>query len=259
MSDIKRAINQFDFSKSEQYILSIRLKADGFSFSIHDTIAKYYSEEIATDSSLSLTANMKRVFNELEFLSKPFLHKRVVFIGMRYLLLPLELFEDEQKETLFYHSHIKKENEIILYDIVKKNNIVVLYAFDKSAFKFLKEWDKELSIQSQTSLLIERLGSENKSSKKKQMFLDLQTEKIDLFSFHEGNLLSINTFTVQSVSDILYYSLYLWKQLNFNQLQDEFLFLNNSAEVKTIIPELAKYIKNIRCIPLTIPVELKIE
>ncbi|NMA74900.1 MAG: DUF3822 family protein [Bacteroidales bacterium] len=260
MSDIKKAINQFDFSQSEYCILSIRLKTDGFSFSIYNTITKeYYAEEIKTDPSLSLTANIKRVFKEIEFLSKPFQQKRIVFIGIRYLLLPLELFEDEQKETLFYHSHTKKENDIILYDIVKRNNIVVLYAIDKSAFTFLKEWDKELSIQSQTSLLIEKLYSVNKISKKKQMFLNIQTGKIDLFSFSEGELLSINTFTVQSVADILYYSLHLWKQQGFNQQQDEFIFLNNSKEVKSIIPELSKYIKNIQNSPFTIPIELKEE
>lgn len=260
MSDIKKTINQLDFSESEHYLLSIRLKTDGFSFSIYNTTTKeYHSEEIETDSSLSLTANLKRTFKEQEFLSKPYRQKNVVFVGTRYLLLPLELFEDEQKETLFYHSHVKKENEIILYDIVKKMNIVVLYAIDKSAYRFLKEWDKELGIQSETSLFINRLHSINKSSGKKQLFLNLRKGKIDLFSLFEGNLLSINTFTTQAVSDILYYSLHLWKQLEFNQLQDEFLFWDNSGEVKTIVPELGKYIKNIKCIPFSTPVELKIE
>ena len=149
MSDIK-TINHDQGSRF--LLLSIRLKTDGFSFSIYNTTTKeYHSEEIETDSSLSLTANLKRTFKEQEFLSKPYRQKNVVFVGTRYLLLPLELFEDEQKETLFYHSHVKKENEIILYDIVKKMNIVVLYAIDKSAYDS-QEWDKELGIQSETSL-----------------------------------------------------------------------------------------------------------
>ena len=53
-----------DFTKSKQYTLSIRLSTDGFSFSIynpiHDDSLSIIEKEI--DTSLSLTANLKAVF-----------------------------------------------------------------------------------------------------------------------------------------------------------------------------------------------------
>ena len=43
--------------------------------------------------------------------------------GKRFTIVPLELFEEEQAELLFYHNHQKKENETVLYNILRKNNV----------------------------------------------------------------------------------------------------------------------------------------
>lgn len=260
MSDKIEAINQLDFSKSDQYILSIRLMADGFSFSIFDTTTKkYYLQEEKTDGSLSLTANIKRLFQELDFLNYSYLQKRVIFTGRRYILLPLELFEDEQRKTIFYHSHIKKENETIRYDIVKENNLVVLYGIDTSAYKHLKQWNKNIIISSQISIFIEQLIDINRTEDKKQMYIDLHKNRIDILSFDQGALLNINSFTIQSSADILYYSLYVWKQLDFDQQTDEYFFLSDSTVIQQAIPELKKYIKTVNIFPYTIPFDFKIE
>ena len=66
-----------DFTKSKQYTLSIRLSTDGFSFSIYNPIndnsQSLFEKEV--DTSLSLTANLKNVFHESDFLS--YSYKRV--------------------------------------------------------------------------------------------------------------------------------------------------------------------------------------
>ena len=63
-------IETTDFNKSEQYTLSIRLSTDGFSFSVFNPLGdgefSYYDREV--DESLSLTANLKQTFRELEWL-----------------------------------------------------------------------------------------------------------------------------------------------------------------------------------------------
>jgi hypothetical protein len=59
-----------DFSKSEQYTLSIRLSTDGFSFSVFNphNNAETLISDYPIDESLSLTANLKNAFNDTECL-----------------------------------------------------------------------------------------------------------------------------------------------------------------------------------------------
>ena len=96
--------NKIDYSKSEQYTLSIRLSTDGFSFSIYNPIYEsslsFFEKEI--NPSLSLTANLKQVFRETELLTLPYKRINILMAGNRFTPVPSELFDDEQTETLFH-------------------------------------------------------------------------------------------------------------------------------------------------------------
>ena len=112
-------IETTDFNKSEQYTLSIRLSTDGFSFSVFNPLGdgefSYYDR--AVDESLSLTANLKQTFRELAWLERPFRRVNVLMADKRFTFIPLEFFEDEQTEIIFYHNHPKRENETVQYCI----------------------------------------------------------------------------------------------------------------------------------------------
>ena len=120
--------NKIDYSKSEQYTLSIRLSTDGFSFSIYNPIYEsslsFFEKEI--NPSLSLTANLKQVFRETELLTLPYKRINILMASNRFTPVPSEFFDDEQTETLFYHNHPKKENETVLYNVLPRNNITII-------------------------------------------------------------------------------------------------------------------------------------
>lgn len=115
-------IETTDFNKSEQYTLSIRLSTDGFSFSVFNPLGdgefSYYDR--AVDESFSLTANLKQTFRELAWLERPFRRVNVLMADKRFTFIPLEFFEDEQTEIIFYHNHPKRENETVQYNILHK-------------------------------------------------------------------------------------------------------------------------------------------
>lgn len=44
----------------------------------------------------------------------------------RFTPVPLELFEDEQMDTVFYHNFPKGNNEIVLCNVLGRSNVVIL-------------------------------------------------------------------------------------------------------------------------------------
>ena len=241
----ERAMTEtIDFSKSEQYTLSIRLSTDGFSFSIynpiHDSSLSFFEKE--TDASLSLTANLKTAFRELEFLNHSYKRVNILVTGKRFTQVPLEFFEEEQADLLFHHNHPKLENEIIRHNILKKNNIVTIFGMDKSTYQFLHEQFPDARFYSQASPLTEYFSIKSRLGNSKKMYASLRNDAIDLYCFERGHLLFANSFECKQTADRVYYLLYIWKQLDFNQERDELHLTGLIKDKEALIRELRKFI-----------------
>lgn len=252
-------IENTDFSKSEQYTLSIRLGTDGFSFSITDSPS---ARELTlhtwkTNETLSLNANLKQAFLELEWLKKPFRRVNVIAASKRFTLVPLEYFEDELAETFFYHNQPDKENETVLYNILHRSSAVVLFGMDKSACNYLREQYNNLKFYSQVTPFMEYITTLNQTGLRHRLYINLRNKAIDTFAYQGTKLLLANSFDCRNLSDFLYYILYLWKQLSFNQETDELYLTGSIAGKEQLTSELKKFIGKVSDMPPTSDLDLK--
>ena len=98
-----------DFTKSKQYTLSIRLSTDGFSFSIynpiHDNSQSLFEKEV--DTSLSLTANLKNVFHESDFLSYSYKRVNIMMANKRFTMIPLENCLKKSRQSFYFITIIR--------------------------------------------------------------------------------------------------------------------------------------------------------
>lgn len=236
-----------DFSKSEQYTLSIRLSTDGFSFSVFNPMGdgelSFFDREV--DEGLSLTANLKQTFREVEWLNRPYRRVNILMADKRFAFIPLEFFEDEQAEIVFYHNHPKRENELVQYNILHKNNIVVLFGMDKSACIFLREQYPDAKFYSQASSFIEFFSMKSRLGNCRKMYAHLRKDAIDVYGYERGRLLLANSFACKETADRIYYLLYIWKQFGFEQERDELHLTGALHDKEQLLPELRKFIRQV--------------
>lgn len=241
-------IENTDFSKSEQYTLSIRLSTDGFSFSLFNPLSNEEAQQVyeyAIDDSLPLTANLKKAFREIEWLRNSFRRVTVLIASKRNTYLPLDYFEDEQCETILYQNHPKRENEVVLYNIVRQNNIVVLFGLDKTTHRFLLEQYPEAKFYAQTTPLLEFFANKSRQGNCHKLYAHFHKEHIDVFAFERGRLQLANSLACKETSDQLYYLLYIWKQLGLEQERDELHLTGRFNNKEELLSELRKYIKQV--------------
>ena len=240
-------IETTDFSKSEQYTLSIRLSTDGFSFSVFNPLndGELSFQEREVDETLSLTANLRQTFREVEWLNHSFRRVNVIMTDKRFTFIPLEFFEDEQAETVFYHNHQQRENETVQYNILPKNNIVVLFGMDKSAWSFLNEQYPNIKFYSQASPLIEFFATKSRLGNSRKMYAHLRKDAVDIYTYERGRLLLANSFACKETNDRIYYLLYVWKQLGMEQERDELHLTGYLPDKEQLLPELRKFIRQV--------------
>ena len=245
--------NHIDFTKSEQYTLSIRLCTDGFSFSIYnpiqDTFTSFLEEEANT--SLSLTANLKNLFNAHEELKLKYKSVKVIVSNKRFTNIPIDIFDENQMADLFYYNHTKQTNETLLFNKGTESSIVNLYGVDKSAFQFLKTIFPEAKFYSQYFLLNEYFTAKSRFGNTKKMYVSFSSSHIDIYCYERGNLLMLNTFDAKQQEDRLYYIFAVWKQLYFDQQRDELFLSGTIKDKEAILKELKRYILQVSVIPKT--------
>ena len=243
-------MGEIDFNKSEQYILSIRLSADGFSFSIHHPQNEDVSyTSYAVNSSYSMTANVKKMLATTNELGYSYQAVNVLIDTPRFTLVPFDLFEDEQTEEFFHLNFPKKENETILCNILGKNNVALLFGVDKHTHQLLAEQFPNARIFASISPLLEYFHTRSRENDTKNLYVHFHTNKMDVFAFDKGKLLLINTFQCKQTPDKVYYMLYIWQQLGFSQEKDQLWLAGNIEAEEELMTELNKFIRNVKTFP----------
>ncbi|WP_300725810.1 DUF3822 family protein [uncultured Bacteroides sp.] len=236
-----------DFTKSEQYTLSIRLSTDGFSFSIYNPLggSDFYFRSYAVNTQRSMAANVKSFLAETDELNHSFKQTNILIHTSRYTPVPLEFFEDEQSETLFYQNLPKQNNELILCNVLGKSNVVILFSIDKLTHLYLSEKFPDARFFSTVSPQIEYFCTRSKKGNNDKLFANLHNNSMDVFGFIKGRLQLVNSYSVTTREDRCYYLLNIWKQVGFDQETDELHLTGMPEQRNQLMDALKRYIRHI--------------
>ena len=240
-----------DFSKSEQYTLSIRLSADGFSFSIYhpqtDSDHTYITYPVNT--SYSLTVNLKEFINATDAFKYTYRKTNILIDTPRFTFVPFELFEDEHQTDIFHYNFPPKDNETILCNILGKSNVTLLFGINKHLHQLLHEHFPDARIFSCASPLLEHFSIKSKEGNCRKLYAHLRKDLLETFVFDKGKLLLCNTFNCKKTTDRVYYLLYIWQQQGLSQEKDQLHLAGNIEEKEELLIELHKFLRNIFIMP----------
>jgi hypothetical protein len=248
----ERAFNKIDL-ESEQLVLSIHLRADGFSFTIYHPLDEQVTSSVYKEAKLSLTfiANLKQAFSESDFLTRPYKQVHIIAENTRFTALPLNLFDEKQIESIFTYNHLKRENETILYNILKKHNMALIFGMDENIHQFLtKQYSHQAGFYSQITPLIDYFSTmgEEENILTKKMCVFLHEKRLDVCCFKHKHIIYLNSFECKYTEDCLYYALHIWKQTGFNQRMDNLYLTGTIPDKKKLIKELKRYILNVHTV-----------
>ncbi len=235
-----------DSGNSGQCTLSVRLGTDRLTFAIAPQEGGSTRTDIfgcPLDETLPLTANLKQVFGQKKWLGKPFGQINVVVDNARNTFMPLEFFEDGLAEEVFYFNLRKKENETVMYNILHHNNIVVIFGMDSSAHALLKEQWPEARFYAQATPCIEYFIAHSRTVRSRTLYAVMGKSHMGCYAFEHGHMLLANHLPCQNTADRLYFLLYAWKRLEFDQEQDRLMLAGEQYDREQLMTELRKYIR----------------
>ncbi|EJX08254.1 hypothetical protein EVA_03616 [gut metagenome] len=238
---------RIDLNKSEHYSLSIRLSTDGFSFSIHHPSVEDGCdfETYPINAGYSMTANLKEMLAHTEALKHPYARINILYDTPRFTTIPFDLFEDEQMETLFYHNFPRESNEMVLCNVLGKSNLVILFAIDKHVHQTLIEQFPSARFFATASPLTEFFTQRSRLGNHRKLYAHVRRQSLEVFGYNPGKPMLLNSFPCKHLSDRIYYLLYIWKELGFDQEKDDLYLVGPADHLKEVVSELRHYLRQV--------------
>lgn len=219
-----------DLEHSEKYILSIRVKSDGFMFSITDpeNVKNYCLRETTFSSEDNLLSNVQRIIFELNFLTQEFKQTNVVFVGKDYDILPASFFDKKESTGLYNFTHFSKADHT-MSGFIDAQDVVVSYKVDKDLLDFLSRSLFAPNYFHHSNLLINWIEKRVKSLKSKsKMIVAFHENIMDVFCFSDSKLLHSLSYENENPANQVYYLLKLWEQYELDQQEDTLYILGEA-------------------------------
>jgi hypothetical protein len=250
MKDFSFVDETIDLNRAHAYRLSIQFSLNGFSFSVLDLVRNKYVALKHTDLKDQHTFDQKGDKITAMLDSDPLLQAAykdciVLVVSPKSLLMPADLFRQEDVKQYFEFNHDRNELEELHYNYIESIKAYNIFPLPNPVSNAFKKKFGKIRFFHQALPLIEYQMS-NSHSEKSRSALSIYEDFIDIAIFNASQLFLYNSFQWTTHDDILYYLLYAYKQLNLDVLQNE-LYVNGNHENNTELKDLIRqYIKKIK-------------
>lgn len=238
---------------AEEYIMSIRLRSDGLSFSVYNPSANrsFLYKNLDFDRSKPYMSSLKEFFFEHEFLTWSYKRIQVVCFSSQYTLVPKEIYKEDRKNALLNFSF--SSPKCCLSNALKDEPANLLFGVEEEVYEFCSRSLVNPCFIHYMTPVFSLLKKQSNKRHPRQLYAILHHKSVDIVCYEQGNLLFVNTFEYEQLEDILYYILYVWKQTGMNQQKDQLRLFGDVTLRGQIINVLRNYLQYID--PLEIPSE----
>ncbi|MDR2956131.1 MAG: DUF3822 family protein [Prevotella sp.] len=235
-----------DLGHSEKYVLSIRIKPNGFMFSIYepDNGKSYCLRETTFSDEDDQLNNIQRIVFELNFLTQEFKQTNVVVVSKDYELVPAIYFDKKNKEELYDFSHMNKSGHVVT-GLIENQDVITLFDLETETFEFLTRnlWNPRFFHHS--NLIINHFEKRDKfNTNRSKMYINLHDSMMDIVCFSGRELVHCLTYENEPTANQIYFILKLWEKFAFNQ-QEDYLYIAGKVIDDLLIEKLQLYIRNI--------------
>jgi hypothetical protein len=236
-----------DINSTENYDLSVELSTDGLSFCVLDTIRNKFimlrSTQPENNNKYS-PEEISEIIRKDDFLTKKYRKVNIIFPSPKFTLIPSVLFDPGRKDDYFTFNHVSPESNIILNNKLSSPDSFLVYASPLTLYDLVNEVWPGVHPYHQLKPLSEYIGS-RKHSGDNYFHAHLEHDFFNILFYSKSTLKFCNSFNYRTVSDILYYIMNVFRNMDIKQ--DVTVFLSGQVEKNDdLFSGLALYIQNIK-------------
>ena len=226
--------------------LVLRISQSGMSFSGADSRAEnqIVYEPFTPKSGISQAANLREAFRSNDLLANDW-QRALVVLDTPTLMIPLEEFAEETCEVLYHHAITGHDNDIVLDTVLPSLNAVVTFCINKDLKTVIDDHFSDVKYAHVCTPVWNHLHRRSFIGNRQKLFGYFHDRRLDIFAYQQNRFKFQNSYPVQRAADAVYFLLYVWKLLGFDQRRDELHLVGTLPEKDVLQEELRKYLKNV--------------
>ncbi len=243
--------NSFDIQKTKDYILSIQVSLDGFSFLLvqpqKNRIVAYKNSKVQISSSELLSRHLKEWLEAEKLLTNHFKKVRIFILTEKFALIPGNFFEQEKQRMISSTLFDKKIHNNYLESKIQNPDSNLIFPVSKDLIEVLQQFfGKRIEINHP----IAKLTEFKPDSRLLYRSIILPGDKLFyLIIFKKDKIMSANCFHSEHQNDIVYNVLNTFNQLNITRNESELFLAGTSSqntEVRSLLKTYFNHINNLK-------------
>lgn len=223
--------------------LVIRVGTESLSFATTQHERVVY-ENYPLNSGISQAANLREALNSVDILGDDYL-RVLVMVDAPVLMVPAELFNEQEAETLYHHAITPREHTVVKWTVLPDLNSVAIFAVNKDLTVVLADRFHDLRYTHVAAPVWRHLHQRSYTGPHLKMYGYCHDRCMEVFSFADEHFKFYNQFMVNNSNDALYYLLSSWKQLGLVPEHDELYLAGTLPDSEGMTEEARKFIKRV--------------
>ncbi len=242
----------FDLNTSSSYHLSIQISLDSFSICILDTVRNKYIalKHIHFDSIIlkeQLINKLKAFLYSERLLKKKYKKVSFSIISQNSIIVPGILFNEKNLSSYFRFTRVLSDKEELYYNKFINTDAYNVFALPSGMTDLLKDFFPVLHIYNHSTPFIENVLRSNRTRfQERRVYCDIHQSFFNIVVSEGDKLLLSNTFSYNNANDLVYYILYIFKQLELDTESIVLIISGIIAADSEEIDLIRKYIKNVK-------------
>ena len=237
-----------DINSTENYELSLQVSRDGFSFCVLDTIRNKYVLVRAfepEDNKYFSADNIKDMLDKDDFLLKRYKKVNIVMPSRKFTIVPAPLFDPGKKDEYFTFNHTPEDGDMILSNKINDPDAFLVFAVPKSLNDIINSIYPAVQAYHHIKPLIDHIAHSRKSVMGNYIHIHVEREFFNLIIFNNEILKFSNSFNYRNISDILYFTLNVFKTLDIKQ-EETINFSGQIEKYDDLISTFSMYVRTIK-------------
>ena len=235
--------------------ITIRVGHSTLSFSAFNVAASEHAaaqpefiyEPYVVRSGVSIAANLREAFKTSDMLATDTTKARVVIDGP-VLMVPVELFEEQQMNLYYGHAFPDLTQSHVLYNVLPDLNAVAIFSINSDLKLVLDDHFHDVSYYCAMTPVWRHLHKRSFGGVRNKLYGYFHERQLDIFAFQQNRFKFCNQFEANRTNDALYFLLYVWQQLALDASHDEIYLVGDLPSEDGLTDRLKEYIKKVKVI-----------